>query len=332
MAENSLKGQKALWEKVKLLITSNFSFSQCFQVTCTETHENLGLFGKGLSQVSPSQPPAQIAQTDIYGSMMLCRCIKPLSRITWHRYKCLSVTSQTVLFFCRVAINYMEYYEHIGTHIDAPIHTAEGRSTLEQIPAYKLMGPGVVFDIKQKAQQNPDYGLTVADIEEYEAEFGRIPDDAIVVINTGWGLKFPRPDQIFGTEILNDSTTFHYPGYTVEAAKFLLTKRSVLVVGSDTPSVDLGIEHKLKVHVYLQSHEVPLMEYVANLDKIPQNGTTIFLGAPKFRGGTGGPTRALAVIEDDFYVHASSCNICLPFLNLVKSCLLGAFIIAIIRM
>ena len=222
----------------------------------------------------------------------------------------------------------MEYYEHMGTHIDAPIHTAEGRSTLEQIPVHKLMGPGAVFNIKQKAEQNPDYGLTVADIEEYEAEFGRIPDGAIVVINTGWGLKYPRPDLVFGTQTPNDSMTFHFPGYTLEAAKFLLTKRSVLVVGSDAPSVDFAIDHEFKVHVYLQSHEVPLMEYVANLDKIPQNGTTIFLGAPKFRDGTGGPTRAIAIIDDDFY--ASSGAMLLPCLSLVKSFLLQVLLLVII--
>ena len=207
----------------------------------------------------------------------------------------------TFNFISRAAISYMEYYEHMGTHIDAPIHTAKGRQTLEQIPVDKFMGPGVVFDIKKKAKANPDYGLTVTDIEEYETQFGCIPDGAITLLNSGWSVKYPKADLMFGTSTVNDSTTFHFPGYTLEAAEFLLTNRRVRVVGSDAPSIDMGMDLRLSVHVYLQSFNVPLLEYVANLDTIPQNGTTIFLGAPKFRGGTGGPTRVMAVIDEDVY-------------------------------
>merc|ERR1712137_6253 len=101
------------------------------------------------------------------------------------------------------AISYMEYYEHMGTHIDAPIHTAEGRQTVDQIPVDKLMGPGVVFNIKDKAERNPDYTLQVSDIEEYEDTFGRVPDRAVTFINTGWGLKYPRSNLMFGTETFN---------------------------------------------------------------------------------------------------------------------------------
>ena len=50
MAESSLNGLKTLWEKEKLLVTSNFSFSHCVFITLVlPTRKNQGLFGKGLN-------------------------------------------------------------------------------------------------------------------------------------------------------------------------------------------------------------------------------------------------------------------------------------------
>ena len=53
MEESSSKGEITLWEKEKLLVTSNFSFSHSvFKGPELQTHENQGLFGKGLSGLS----------------------------------------------------------------------------------------------------------------------------------------------------------------------------------------------------------------------------------------------------------------------------------------
>lgn len=59
----------------------------------------------------------------------------------------------------------MEFYEHLGTHIDAPIHFGAGRQTLEEIPARNLIGPGVVLDVREKVKNNSDYVVTVQDIK-----------------------------------------------------------------------------------------------------------------------------------------------------------------------
>ena len=49
MTENSPKGWKTLWDKKKLLVMSNFSFSHSvFKRLVVQTHKNKGLFGKGL--------------------------------------------------------------------------------------------------------------------------------------------------------------------------------------------------------------------------------------------------------------------------------------------
>ena len=51
IAENPPKGYKTLWKKEKLLVTSNFSFSNSvFKRLLQQTRKKQGLFGKGLQK------------------------------------------------------------------------------------------------------------------------------------------------------------------------------------------------------------------------------------------------------------------------------------------
>ncbi|CAH1778772.1 unnamed protein product, partial [Owenia fusiformis] len=83
--------------------------------------------------------------------------------------------------------------EHVGTHIDAPIHFGKNgpgnRWYIEDIPFERFIGPAVVVDVSDKADidTNVDYGATIEDIQEYERQFGAIPSGAILLIHTGWG-------------------------------------------------------------------------------------------------------------------------------------------------
>ena len=197
----------------------------------------------------------------------------------------------------------MEFYEHIGTHMDAPSHFGgQGRQAMHEIPPDRLIGPGVVIDVKAKAKKDPNYEVTIADLKEYEDKHGRIPSGAIVLMNSGWSKKYPVAEWVFGTNDITNVFKFNFPGFSLPACKFLLRRR-VSMLGVDTPSLDPG---QTKVapyacHTLLQPNNIPLLEYVANLDNIPVSGTTVFLGGIRTRGGTGGPTRVLAVVDDDTY-------------------------------
>ena len=52
--------------------------------------------------------------------------------------------------------------EHGGTHLDAPIHFAEGKRAAAEIPVDELIGPAVVIDITAQCDADPDYRLSVA--------------------------------------------------------------------------------------------------------------------------------------------------------------------------
>ena len=77
------------------------------------------------------------------------------------------------------AANRFAAAEHGGTHVDAPIHFAEGGWTLAEIPLEKLIGPAAVVDVSGAAARDRDYLVGVADLEAWESQHGRLPDGAI---------------------------------------------------------------------------------------------------------------------------------------------------------
>lgn len=79
--------------------------------------------------------------------------------------------------------------EHGGTHMDAPIHFSESGATADEVPLASLVGPAVVVDVSAKAAADSDYRLAVADLEAWEADHGRIPAGAIVLMRSGWGAR-----------------------------------------------------------------------------------------------------------------------------------------------
>ena len=69
--------------------------------------------------------------------------------------------------------------EHTGTHFDAPVHWISGRdlpnNSVDTIPVQHFAAPACVIDCHAQAQADPDYLLTVDDIQRFEAAHGRIP-------------------------------------------------------------------------------------------------------------------------------------------------------------
>src|SRR5262249_6095621 len=129
--------------------------------------------------------------------------------------------------------------EHGGTHLDSPIHFAEGQATTEQLPLTKLIGPAVVVDIRDACTRDRDYQLRTADLEAFAHTHGRIPHGPIVLIRTGWGRFWPDKKRYMGSDAPGDTANLHFPGISREAAEWLAS-RKVSGVGIDTASLDHG--------------------------------------------------------------------------------------------
>ncbi|CAG0918097.1 unnamed protein product [Notodromas monacha] len=129
--------------------------------------------------------------------------------------------------------------EHIGTHLDAPIHFSKDGLSSADIEIQHFIADGIVMDVESQARGSPDFVLTDTHVTEWEAKFGRIPEGSIVFLKTGWSSKLPKMEDYYGTPDYNDTTKLHFPGYSAEAAKLLIEERSVAGLGIDTAS-DLG--------------------------------------------------------------------------------------------
>ncbi len=186
--------------------------------------------------------------------------------------------------------------EHVGTHLDAPFHFAEGKWTTEQIPLGRTIGAGVDIDVRRKAATDRDYLLTVDDILAWEKSHGRIPRSAIVLMYTGWGRYWGDRARYFGTAEPEDVANLHFPGVSGEAAEFLVKRRRVKAVGIDTPSIDHGPSRDFMTHQILGAASVPIFENVASLERLPARGATIFAIPMKIKGGSGAPLRIFALL------------------------------------
>jgi kynurenine formamidase len=186
--------------------------------------------------------------------------------------------------------------EHGGTHLDSPIHFAEGGISTEQIPVSKLIVPAAVVDIAAACARNADYRLTVADIQAFERKHGRIANGTVLLVRTGWGRFWPDKKKYLGSDKPGDVANLHFPGVSREAAEFLVKQRSLVGLGIDTASIDYGQSKDFIVHRVLYGAGLYGLENVANLEKVPAKGATLIALPMKIKGGTGGPARIVAIL------------------------------------
>ncbi|MCA9499747.1 MAG: cyclase family protein [Nitrospira sp.] len=186
--------------------------------------------------------------------------------------------------------------EHGGTHLDAPIHFAESGWSVDEIPVDQLTGEAIVLDIRAQVGSNPDYTLQVDDIAQWEISHGPIPPKAIVLLYTGFGQYWPDKPRYLGSSTPDDATTLHFPGFSAEAATFLIAKRDILGIGIDTASIDAGQSRDFPVHQILGRANRYALENVAHLRRLPPKGARITALPMKIQGGTGGPARIIATV------------------------------------
>lgn len=204
---------------------------------------------------------------------------------------------RTAAGFYYAANNYTAA-EHGGTHLDAPVHFAEGKWTSDQIPLERLIGPAAVVDVSGKTAENPDYLVTAEDLIGWEAKHGRLEDGMIVLVHTGWSRFWPDRSRYLGTEKTGPEAVaeLHFPGLDSTAARWLATERRVRAVGVDTPSLDFGQSKTFDSHQILFQANIPGFENVARLDQLPARGAWVVALPMKIRGGSGGPLRIVAAV------------------------------------
>jgi kynurenine formamidase len=189
--------------------------------------------------------------------------------------------------------------EHTGTHFDAPVHWASGKdlpnNSTNTIPPADFLAPAVVIDISQQSA-DPDYLLTVADIEAWEEAHGCIPPRNWVLLRTDWS---KREGEAY-TNRHEDGA--HTPGPTTEAVRFLLEQRDIHGLGVETIGTDAGQAHLLDpaypAHTLIHGAGRYGLQCLENLDLLPATGSIIVAAPLKIEDGSGSPLRVLALVAD----------------------------------
>ena len=181
--------------------------------------------------------------------------------------------------------------EHFGTHLDAPGHFLAGKETVDRIEAKRLIAPAVVIDVRSKVERDPDYRITAAEIREWERG-GAMPEGAAVLLLTGWDSRYADPDKYRNAD---KGGVLHFPGFSEEAIKYLLTGRKASALGIDTLSIDYGPSKDFAGHKLSHGGGLYHLENMTNLDKLPARGAVLFAGPLAIEGGSGSPARVLAI-------------------------------------
>jgi kynurenine formamidase len=189
--------------------------------------------------------------------------------------------------------------EHTGTHLDAPSHWATGRdgATVDEVPPARLVAPAVVVDIAAQVAEDPDFLLEPEHLEKWEAEHGRLPDGAWVLLRSGWSARSSD-----ATAFLNaDENGPHTPGPSADASLWLATERGVVGLGVETVGIDAGaaggFTPPFPAHHHLLGHDKYGLTQLQNLDRLPVTGAVLVVAPLPIVGGTGSPARVFALVE-----------------------------------
>ena len=186
--------------------------------------------------------------------------------------------------------------EHGGTHLDAPIHFARGKKTVDQLALEQLIAPAVRIDVRKQAQADRRFRLRVEDVLRFEERHGKIRPGTIVLLQTGWSNHWPDRKQYLGSESREDASGLDFPSYGEEAARLLIEQRGVAVLGVDTASIDFGRSKDFIVHRVAAAANAAGLENLTRLDQLPETGFNIVALPMNIRGGSGGPVRVVALV------------------------------------
>jgi kynurenine formamidase len=202
-----------------------------------------------------------------------------------------------------VYVNRLTVPEHYGTHFDTPAHFIGSGATGESIEPEQLVGPLVIIDVAERASWDPNTEVTVADLEQWEWQNGRIPPGAFVAMYSDWAKRWPSP-----AYLNEDATrTYNFPGFGAEAARFLIEERDIIGIGCDSHSLDVGPSTSYPAHFAVLGAGRIGVENLTGLDEVlrrterrKQSATAglplVVIGGLKTLGGSGSPVRALALV------------------------------------
>jgi len=193
--------------------------------------------------------------------------------------------------YCHVDV--LTLGSHTGTHIDAPFHFLKDGKKIDELPAQRFVGDGVLIDVSGKSDRAL---IEPGDVTPYDHQ---IAEGDFVIFKTG-------RDKYFGT------AKYYLHPYLSPAGAQLLLKMGVSLIGIDAMNIDPTYynskdsnpsapelpdeqEYGYPVHDILLGNDILIVENLCNLDKIKQvKGVYSFLPL-KLKDSDGSPIRAVFI-------------------------------------
>ncbi len=192
-------------------------------------------------------------------------------------------------------LRYVRAGEHTGTHWSAPGHFTAGAALADDLDPHDLFRPAVRIDVRDRCAADADYAVTIADVTAFERRHGRIPDESMVIIWTGWEERWGTP----AFPNADAGGVLHQPGFAPETVRWLIDTGRIGHhggTGTDTFGPDLGSDRSYEVsRLVHQRHRISL-EILANLAALPPAGAHVLCGGAINRAGSGSTATVYGVI------------------------------------
>ncbi|WP_205863229.1 cyclase family protein [Planosporangium thailandense] len=163
-----------------------------------------------------------------------------------------------------------------GTYVDAPYHYHRERADVAQLPLERLVNVPIAvvhaFDVP---------AVTAAHLGDPGALWGRA-----VLVYTGWARYWQTPRYL----------DLDCPHLTADAVE-VLVNANVAVVGIDSLNIDDPRDPDRPAHHGLLGADIPIIEHLTNLDRVPVTGARLVALPPPVRGMASFPVRAVATYE-----------------------------------
>jgi kynurenine formamidase len=193
------------------------------------------------------------------------------------------------------AAGLFEMPEHMGTHVDAPNHFVAGAASVDSLDLDQLLRPAVIFDVSERAAADASVLLDIADVVAWEQRNGQVPRGSVALVHSGWGRRWADPPAF-----RNDTDgVMRFPAVSASAARLLVLERGVVGIGLDTLSADNGEAPDSPCHHTVHGAGGFILENLANLELVPEQGAFVLIGPLPIVGGSGAPARVLAFCDPE---------------------------------
>jgi kynurenine formamidase len=181
------------------------------------------------------------------------------------------------------SVRQLEIGARTGTLLRVAAAPGSDLRTVDQLSPRELVLPAVVIDVRDQAQDHPGYRLSAAELDDWEQRHGSVPRGALVLLVTGWDLRWGDPAAYLDYDGSGDLIA---PAFGAEAAARLLDQRGAIGLGIDAPGAAYAPASGYRL----------LLENLTSLEQLPATGATIIVGALKLQAAQSSPARVIALI------------------------------------